>query len=118
MVLAIQKWRPYLLGCKFIIQTDQQSLKYLWDQQITTVAQQKWLTKLMGFDFTIEYKKGCENNAADALSRRDESGELAALSQPVPRWLDPIKDEVTTDAHLQCLVQLCKEDEAVGSWDY
>lgn len=66
--------------------------------RITTVAQQKWLTKLMGYDFTIEYKKRCENNTADALSRHDESGELVALSQPVPRWLDPIKDEVSTDA--------------------
>lgn len=29
VVLAIQRWRPYLLGQKFVVQTDQQALKYL-----------------------------------------------------------------------------------------
>ena len=29
LVIAIYKWRPYLLGRPFIIKTDQQSLKYI-----------------------------------------------------------------------------------------
>jgi hypothetical protein len=30
-------------------------------QRITTEDQQKWLVKLFGYDFQIEYKKGGEN---------------------------------------------------------
>jgi hypothetical protein len=37
----------------------------------------------MGYDFSIEYKKGYENRAADALSRQME-GTLLALSAPIP----------------------------------
>jgi hypothetical protein len=70
LVLAVQHWQPYLLGRKFVIRTDQQSLKHLLEQRISTPAQQKWLYKLLGFDYSIEYKPGRDNVVADALSRQ------------------------------------------------
>lgn len=80
LVCAVQKWRPYLVGQTFIIKTNQQSLKFLLEQRIGTLAQQKWLTKLLGYDFSIEYKRGKENRVADALSRRDEAVEEGVLT--------------------------------------
>ncbi|BBN67650.1 hypothetical protein Prudu_144S000300 [Prunus dulcis] len=112
LVFAVQKWRPYLLGRKFVVRTDQRSLRHLWEQKITTTAQEKWLVKFMGYDFTIEYKKGKENLVADALSRRNASG-VAAISTPVPNWLDPIKDEVQSNQTMQELVDKCEQGEAV-----
>lgn len=38
LVLAIQKWQSYLLGQTFVVRTDHQNLKFLWEQRITTYA--------------------------------------------------------------------------------
>ena len=75
LMTAVQKWKHYLLGGHFGIKTDHESLKYLFDQRITTPLQQKWLAKLMGRDYEIQYKRGKENVVADALSRRTEGME-------------------------------------------
>ncbi|KAD6796172.1 hypothetical protein E3N88_07068 [Mikania micrantha] len=63
---AVAKWRQYLLGRKFIILTDQESLKNLKDQVIQTPDQHKWLGKLLGFDFDILYRPGRLNTAAES----------------------------------------------------
>ena len=71
LVTAVQKWRPYLLGQAF--KTDQQSLKYLLEQRVGTPTQQKWLSKLIGYDFMVEFRAGKENLVADALSRQEDT---------------------------------------------
>ena len=63
---------PYLLGKRFQINTDHQSLKYFLEQRISSPEQQKWVTKLFGYDYEIIYKKGKDNVVADALSRKYE----------------------------------------------
>ncbi|KAL0315333.1 UNVERIFIED_CONTAM: Transposon Ty3-G Gag-Pol polyprotein [Sesamum radiatum] len=49
----------------FIIRTDQKSLKHILDQRIDSVLQQKWVAKLLGLSYEVQYKKGSENKAAD-----------------------------------------------------
>ncbi|WVZ15235.1 hypothetical protein V8G54_012801 [Vigna mungo] len=102
VVFAVQKWRHYLLPKSFTIRTDHQSLKYILDQRLTTAFQQKWLVKLMEFDFNIEYKQGHENIAADALSRI----ECATLftHQPTFELLESIKDTWQTDIDLKRII--------------
>ncbi|XP_017241605.1 uncharacterized protein LOC135152094 [Daucus carota subsp. sativus] len=72
LVAAVKKWSSYLMDKHFTIKTDHWSLKYLTDQKISNLLQQKWISKLLGYDYTIVYRKGKENTVADALSRRFE----------------------------------------------
>ena len=58
IVCAVQNWKQYLCGNHFIIKTDQKSLKWLLQQRISTPFQYFWLSKLMGFDYEIQYKGG------------------------------------------------------------
>lgn len=104
LVLAIQHWRPYLLVHKFVVQTDQRSLKQLLVQPLTTPAQQNWAAKLLGFDFDIIYKEGGLNRAVDALTRRDEEVELATVS--IPSWVDwgRLQEEVRADPELAVII--------------
>ena len=68
IVEAITKWRQYLLGRHFIVRTDHKSLCELLTQVVQTPDQHHYLRKLLGFSFTVEYKSGSTNSAADALS--------------------------------------------------
>jgi hypothetical protein len=118
LIATIQKWRPYLLGTKFIIRTYQKSLCHLLEQTITTKDQQKWLVKLLGYDFTIEYKRGLENSAADSLSQREEPRQFHTISSPLPQWVKPIKVEIAGEPKLQQLVERIRQGEALGPWSY
>ncbi|GMI79998.1 hypothetical protein HRI_001669100 [Hibiscus trionum] len=49
----VGKWRQYLLGRSFVIVTDQKSLRELTTQTIQTPEQQRWLPRLISYDFEI-----------------------------------------------------------------
>lgn len=105
LIFAINKWRYYLYGRPFTIRTDHQSLKFLLDQRLTTFLQQKWLSKLLGYDYVITYKKGSQNIAADALSRAFEgSTECAATSLLEPLWFKQLTLSWESDISAQTLI--------------
>ena len=70
VVLAVKKWRHYLLGNKFLIRTDQRSLKFQNEQKLMSEEQFKWATKYIGYDFDIQYRPSKENIVVDALSKQ------------------------------------------------
>lgn len=112
VVLAIQHWRPYLLGRKFIVSTDQKSLKQLLQQRVVTAEQQNWSAKLLGYDFEIVYKPGNLNRGADALSRVNEEGGLCQIHTRI-QWEEEeiVKREAATDPQLQQIIKDLQIDE-------
>ena len=110
IVHSVHHWRNYLLGRRFRIRMDHRSLKYLLEQRITTLDQQRWIVKLMGYDYEIECRPGRENKAADALSRLH--GDLVAISCPRPAWLEEIHYEARHDPSLADLRNAIKKGEA------
>lgn len=104
---AVKKWCQYLLGNKFRIYTDHKSLKSLMTQSIQTSEQQKWLTKLMGYQYDICYKPGKENVVADALSRINEVAAepvMNSLSSPSLPLFTQLQDFYTSNPAGQKLV--------------
>ncbi|XP_073224838.1 uncharacterized protein [Cicer arietinum] len=93
VALAIQHWRPYLVGRKFT---------------------QNWAEKLLGYHFDIIYKPELENKGVDALSRMHDSGEMNSLIH-VPEWLGraEVIEEVHKDVALQKVIYALKENKLV-----
>ena len=86
--------------------TDQKSLCSLTNQRLHTNWQQKALTKLMGLQYRIVYKKGADNRVADALSRRPAEGlEVLALSVVQPVWMQEIVHSYVGDSKASALLQ-------------
>ncbi|KAH0776276.1 hypothetical protein KY290_007687 [Solanum tuberosum] len=73
LLSVVDKWRHYLQFKHFIVRTDHYSLKCLLEQKVTSTIQQKGLTKLLGLDYEVKYKKGAKNRVANELSRKQES---------------------------------------------
>ncbi|GJW07538.1 reverse transcriptase [Tanacetum coccineum] len=115
VVVALQKWRGYLLDRHFKIRTDHFSLKYVLDQRITTPFQSKWLPKLLGFDYEIDYKQRKENIVVDALSRIQRQGELLSILTALPsnEFIDANTIMWTTDLVLNGIIKSLQDESLV-----
>jgi hypothetical protein len=49
-----------------VVHTDHYSLKFLLNQRLPAIPQHKWVSKLLGFNFRVEYKLRATNVVIDA----------------------------------------------------
>nr|GFA02824.1 hypothetical protein [Tanacetum cinerariifolium] len=123
ILMAVKQWHYYLITGPFVIRTDQHSLKHLLMQKVTTPLQHKWLARLLGYDYAIEYKAGQENVAADSLSRvQGLTLFTMAMSQIEPLLLDEIVASQGNDIQLKKMGEQLREGGQVtnikwnGNW--
>jgi hypothetical protein len=101
IMMAVDRWRQYLSRGPFIIKTDHKSLCNLEDQVLHTDLQKKAMTRLVGLNFSFQYKKGEENKVADALSRVGHAFSLYAISAGVPIWIQEVVNSYAVDNKAQ-----------------
>jgi hypothetical protein len=119
VLVALKKWRHYFLGNKVVIKTDQRSLQYLSSQRLLEGIQHKLMLKLLEFDYSIEYKKGSDNTAADALSRQFQdmetediaatvsqaNSQCQAMTVAIPSWMAEVHESYASDTKCIKLLQ-------------
>ena len=91
------------------------------EQILSSEEQQKWVTKMLGYDFEIIYKKGKLNVFADAVSRKDEEVEalLCAIYIIQPYWITEARDEWKKDEEVWKIIQKLQQDPSTSdifSW--
>lgn len=71
------------------------------------------MTKLLGYDFDIQYRPGRENGIADALTRVEPALSFLSISIPWVLHLEDVKKEVEADAELREIVACLQSGQVV-----
>jgi hypothetical protein len=75
------------------------------------------VSKLFGYDFSVEYLPGKANMVADALSRRDEDCTMAlVLSSPTFTLFDDLRHEMTELEDDKRLLEMIGKGETTDKW--
>ena len=69
IVWGVQKLARFLLGSKFILQTDHATLRCLINGETQNARLCRWALILQQFDFEVKFIRGAKNGLADFLSR-------------------------------------------------
>ena len=79
IVYALKQFRHYLLGRPFLLLTDHAPLQWLSNQKMEGLLS-RWVLAMQEYEFSVQYRKGSLNTAADALSRRYNFDQCALTS--------------------------------------
>lgn len=69
VIVALKKFRVYLLGIKFEIVTDCSAFQQIMDKKDIVPRITRWALMLVEFDYTIRHRPGTRMKHVDALSR-------------------------------------------------
>lgn len=81
------------------------------EQPLSSPKQHKGVTKMLGYEYEIIYKKGKDNVIVDTLSHQyEDKGSSLALSAPIPYWLEESHQEWLQDPSTGQLINMIQMD--------
>ncbi|KAI8517626.1 hypothetical protein Bbelb_036430 [Branchiostoma belcheri] len=116
VVYGCEKFKTYLYGRRFTIESDHKPLEQIDRKNLTKAPArlQRLLLRIQEYDYHLKYKPGNEMLVADALSRlsSSEKEEMAGLKVQIHHLvnvtttkLEQIQEETSKDEELQTLAQ-------------
>ena len=105
-----EHFREYLLYQPFVVKTDNNPLIYIMSTPNLDATGHHWVNALAKYDFQLEYQKGQDNAAADALGRittrlppEAVQAVLDRVAVGTPQWAEV--ENATVVENNQCLDQ-------------
>lgn len=92
VILAIEKFRPYIEGVAFTVITDHASLLWLQNLKDPSGRLGRWALRLQAYEVILKHRKGRFMVVADALSRSVNELEKVLPSHDV--WFEKLKVKV------------------------
>ena len=113
IVWAIEKWRKYLFGKRFLLNTDHRPLTFLHTVKEPRGRIARWISRIQEYDFRIRYTRGKDNTVADCLSR-SYSWTRPLDHETLPQGMNPVS-ALTFYEDLQSLSERQLEDDELCS---
>lgn len=95
VILAIEKFRPYIEGTQFKVITDHHSLLWLKNLRDPNGRLARWALRLQAYDYTLVHRKGKNHIVPDALSRLIETVNIIDNNETKDEWYNRLKTLAT-----------------------
>jgi RNase H-like domain found in reverse transcriptase/Integrase zinc binding domain/Reverse transcriptase (RNA-dependent DNA polymerase)/Integrase core domain len=123
VLLAVEKFRHYLLGSHFTVVTDHSALQWLLALK-TPISNRlcRWIMTLQQYDFSVKHRKGSDMAMADGLSRAIETIDI----EPDDEWYNDLSKKIQNnpedypDFRLQGarILKFCKKETEIPDSDF
>ena len=104
VVFAVEYFRVYLLGRKFLLFTDHNALRWLHSAE-PKGRRARWIMDLQEYEFEVQHRPGAQNSNADALSRLPQENPINTV---LP---SEINHGPVLSAAMACLTMLAPEKD-------